>query len=79
MVAKHYRIPLKPLENLPYCQRRARVTSSGLVYYGEKQTKKLLLAIKKALGESELTWVFDDHEMRLPEDVSEFNQLLLSR
>jgi hypothetical protein len=32
LLAKHVSIPLKPLLNLPYCQRRARVSSKGLVF-----------------------------------------------
>jgi len=66
LLAKHVSIPVKPLLNLPYCQRRARVSSKGLLFYGERQSKKLLPTISEATGESDLRWAFDDHEVRLP-------------
>jgi len=79
LLAKHVSIPLKPLLNLPYCQRRARVSSKGLLFYGERQSKKLLRTISAATGESDLRWAFDDHEVRLPFDVQEFKRLLAGR
>ncbi len=79
LLAKHFSIPLKPLLNLPYCQRRARISSKGLVFYGERPNKKLLRAISKATGEVDLQWAFDDHEARLPFDVQEFKRLLAGR
>jgi hypothetical protein len=42
LLAARFAIPLKPLLNLPYCQRRARVSSQGLLFYFERQSKKLL-------------------------------------
>jgi hypothetical protein len=59
LVAAHFSIPLKPLLNLPYCQRRARVSSKGLVFYGERQSNKLLRTISNATGEIDLRWAFD--------------------
>ncbi len=79
LLAEHISIPLKPLLNLPYCQRRARVSSKGLVFYGERQSKKLLRTISKATGEADLRWTFDEHEARLPFDVQEFERLLAGR
>ena len=79
LLARHVSIPLKPLLNLPYCQRRARFSSKGLVFYGERQTKKLLQKISKATGEADLRWAFDEHEVRSPFDVREFERLLTRR
>ena len=79
LLARHLSIPLKPLLNLPYCQRRARVSTKGLVFYGERQSKKLLRAIAKATGEPELRWAFDEHEVRLPFDVQDLERLLAER
>ena len=76
LLAEHLSIPLKPLLNLPYCQRRARVSSKGLVFYGEKQSTTLLRKISKATGETDLRWAYDEHEVRLPFDVMEFKRLL---
>ena len=76
IVAKHFGIPLQRLLNLLYCQRRARISSKGLVFYGEKQTKILLRTISKATGETNLRWAFDEHEARLPFDVMEFKRLI---
>lgn len=78
-VAAHFSIPLKPLLNLPYCQRRARVSSKGFVFYGERQSKKLLRTISTATGEADLRWAFDEHEARLPFDVQEYKRLLAGR
>ena len=78
-LAKHFSIRLKPLMNIPYCQRRARVSSKGLVFHGERQSKKLLRTISKATGEADLRWAFDEHEARLPFDVQEFKRLLAER
>lgn len=75
IIAKHLDISLKPLLNLPYCQRRARISSKGFVFYGEKQTKTLLRTISKATGESDLRWVYDEHESLLLFDVMEFKKL----
>ena len=79
LLAKHVSIQLKPLLNLPYCQRRARVSSKGLVFYGERQSKKLLQTNSKATGEADLRWAVDEHEARLPFDVQEFKRLLAER
>jgi hypothetical protein len=79
LLAEHLSIQLNPLLNLPYCQRRARVSSKGLVFYGERQSKKLLRKISKATGEIDLRWAFDEHEVRLPFDVQEFERLLAGR
>jgi len=75
LVAEHYKIPQRLLVNLPYCQRRARVVGNR-VFYGGKPDAKLLRLIRKALGNSKLAFVHDDHEKRLPYDVSEFRKLI---
>jgi hypothetical protein len=75
LVAEHYKIPQRLLVNLPYCQRRARVVGNR-VFYGEKPDAKLLRLIRKALGNSKLAFVHDDHERRLEFDVSEFRKLM---
>jgi hypothetical protein len=79
LLADHFSTPLKPLLNLPYCQRRARISSRGVVFYGERQSKKLLQTISRATGETDLRWVFDEHKIRLPFDVQEFDRLLTLR
>lgn len=83
IVAEHFRIPVKRLRNLPYCQRRARIVvqndGESVVYFGERQTKKLLKAISRAVGLPDLEWRYDDHEQRLEYDVSVFNRLLDER
>ena len=76
IIANYFGISDKRLMNIPYCQRRARISSKGFVFYGEKQTKTLLRTISKATGETNLRWVFDDHEARLPFDVMEFERLI---
>ena len=75
LVAEHYKIPQRLLVNLPYCQRRARVVGNR-VFYGGKPDAKLLRLIRKALGNSKLVFVHDDHEKRLQYDVSEFRKLM---
>ena len=77
LVAAHFGIPRGPLTNLPYCQRRARISSNGSVYFGEQQTNKLLNLIATAVGAKKLSWVYDDHEKRLPLDISEFERMIL--
>ena len=77
IVAKHYKLPLKELRNLPYCFRRARI-NDNIVYYGERPTKKLLKQIEKAVGEKPLRFVYDEHEQRLSYDVEDFNALVLN-
>ena len=74
IVAHHFHLPLEELLNLPYCQRRARI-SGNVVYYGERATKGLLRQIETAVGATGLRFVYDDHEMRLAFDVSEFAAL----
>jgi hypothetical protein len=74
IVAKHLRLPLEELVNLPYCQRRARINDKN-VYYGEKTSKKLLRQIEKAVGETGLRFVYDEHERRLEYDVRDFTSL----
>ena len=76
IIAKHFGISHKRLMNIPYCQRRARISSKGFVFYGEKQTKTLLRTISKATGESDLRWVYDEHEARLSFDLMEYRKLL---
>ena len=75
LVAEHYKIPQYLLVNLPYCQRRARVVGNR-VFYGEKPDAKLFRLIQKALGNSKLVFVYDEHEKRLEYDVSEFKKLM---
>ena len=69
MVALYLRVPLSEILNLPYCQRRARISGKN-VYYGERVSKKLLKLIEKAVGETGLKFVYDEHEQRLEYDVS---------
>ena len=57
IVARHFRIPLEALLNLPYCQRRARIIGN-VVYYGEKTSKRLLRLIEKAVGETGLRFIY---------------------
>jgi len=76
LVARHFRLPLEALVNLPYCQRRARINSE-IIYYGEKTTKKLLRTIEKAVGATGLRFVYDNHEKRLEYDVQKFTSLRL--
>ena len=76
IVARHFRIPLEALLNLPYCQRRARI-SGNCVYYGERPVRKLLRQIEKAVGETGLRFVYDDHEKQLEYDVLEFAALCM--
>ena len=81
IVADHFRLPVKRLLNLPYCQRRARIVvtdKEAAIYFGERHTKKLLKLISKSVGLPELQWRFDEHEQRLEFDVTEFNRLLES-
>jgi hypothetical protein len=75
MVARYLKLPVEDLLNLPYCQRRARI-SGDTVYYGERQTKKLLKSIVKAVGEPGLKWGYDEHEQRLTYDCHDFAVLL---
>jgi len=76
IVARHFGLPVGDLLNLPYCQRRARV-SGKVVYYGEKTNRKLLKLIEKAVGETGLRFVYEGHETRLEFDVQEFSALRL--
>lgn len=76
IVARHLHLPLEELVNLPYCQRRARIHDK-IVYYGEKPIKKLLRQIEKAVGETGLLFVYDDHEKRLEYDVLDLASLQL--
>jgi hypothetical protein len=77
IVARHFRLPLEELKNLVYCQRRARIAGQN-VLYGEKQTRKLLKQIEKAVGEKGLRFVYDEHEARLLYDVDAYLALSLS-
>ena len=63
---------VESLKNAPYCMRRARITSKGIVYYGEEQTDELLEKIREAVGEPDLKWGFDEHETRTEYDQSIF-------
>ena len=80
IVAQHYRIAVARLENLPYCQRRARIVLARnkppIVYYGEQQSDELLAAIAAAVEIPDLQWRYDDHEKRLEFDVLELRQLI---
>jgi hypothetical protein len=75
IVASHFKLNPKDLTNLPYCQRRARI-NDGVVYYGERQSKRLLRQIERAVGETGLRFAFDEHEARLEFDMLEFAALL---
>jgi hypothetical protein len=78
IVAKHYGIPQKRLDNLPYCQWRARVVGNT-VYYGGKHDPQLLKTIRNELGDASLVFVHDNHEKRLLVDVREFRRLVRRR
>jgi hypothetical protein len=72
MVAKLYGIPLQyveELKNAPYCMRRARISSSGSVYYGEEQSDMLMEVIRLAVDDQNLEWKFDEHESRTDYDM----------
>ena len=71
IVAHHFHLPLEEMLNLPYCQRRARI-SGTIVYYGEQPSRKLLRQIEKAVGKTGLRFVHDDHEKRLEYDLQQF-------
>jgi hypothetical protein len=74
IVARHYRIPLRKIIDLPYCQRRARVCSDKILF-GEALSKTLLARIRKAVEQPELVFVYDEHEKRLAHDVRRFRAL----
>lgn len=76
LVAERFGIPQKKLENLPYCQRRARIVEPDIIYYGGKPDPDLLKAIRMAVGNTSLEFCHDDHERRLREDVSQFKRLV---
>ena len=76
IVARHFGLPVGDLLNLPYCQRRARI-SGKVIYYGEKTNRKLLKLIENAVGETGLKWYYDDHEKRLEFDSQELSALRL--
>lgn len=76
IVAKHFHLPVEELLNLPYSQRRARI-SGKVVYYGEKPLRKLLRLIEKAVAVTGLRFVYDDHEKRLEYECQEFAALRL--
>ncbi len=77
ILASELKISFRSLELYPYCQRRARVNpDQNVVYYGEKQTRKLLLKIREAVNIPDLEWRFDDHETRTEYDLASFNGLL---
>ena len=79
LVAAHYRVPVRPLKRLPYCQRRARIvlrSGQAIAWYGERQSKRLLRIISRAVGIPSLQWGHDEHEQRLEFHVAEFKGLL---
>ena len=81
IVADHFDLPIKKLLSLPYCQRRARIVvreAEAVVDFVERQSKKLLKLISKAVALPDLEWQFDEHEQRLEFDVAEFERLLES-
>lgn len=75
VVARHFKIPLHKLVNLPYCQRRARIVGNK-VYYGERPDPKLLNLIRRAVGNKQATFCHDEHEIRLKQDVLAFRRLV---
>ena len=77
IVARHFCLPVDELANLPYCQRRARI-SGNVVYYGERPVRKLLRQIQKAVGTTGLRFAHDEHEKRLEYDVLQLAGLLAS-
>ena len=70
-VATKFKVPVRKLLNIPYCQKRARVVGNRL-YCGEKIDKALFVKIQKTLN-IELEIVYDDHEKRLNYDVAIFS------
>jgi hypothetical protein len=75
IVARHFRIPVEKLLNLPYCQSRARVVGNT-VYFGGRHDPNLLEQIRAALGNPDLSFAYDNHERRLREDVHQFRRLV---
>jgi hypothetical protein len=78
VVADYYKIPQPKLANLPYCQRRARIVDRT-VFYGGRPEPDLLQAIRKAAGNKDLVFCFDEHERRLKADVLALRKLIASR
>ena len=75
IVAQHFHIPQKKLANLPYSQRRARIVGDK-IYYGERHDPELLGVIRKAIGDEQLIFAYDDHEKRLRADMMEYRKLV---
>jgi len=75
LVASQFKVPHAKLANLPYSQRRARIVGNT-AYYGGRHDPDLLRAIRKATGNKELVFCFDEHERRLREEVVEFRRLV---
>jgi hypothetical protein len=75
IVADYYKIPQSKLANLPYCQRRGRIVDRT-VFYGGCPEPDLLQVIRKATGNQELVFCFDEHERRLKADVLALRKLI---
>jgi hypothetical protein len=73
IVSEKHGIPKRKLQNLPYCQKRARVVDNKL-YCGEKLSKKIHNKIEKTLN-MKLKIVYDEHETRCPHELAEFKAL----
>lgn len=59
-VAKKFKISLKELINLPYCQKRGRLVNDKF-YFGEKVTKSVKSNLEKEIGQK-IEIIYDDHE-----------------
>lgn len=72
-VAKKFKIPLKQIINLPYCQKRGRLVNDNF-YFGEKETRGIKKEIKKIVGKK-IDIVYDEHEKMSLYDRAVFNAL----
>ena len=72
-VSKKFKIPLKELVNIPYCQKRGRIVNDKF-YCGELNIKSIKSKIKKLFGK-EIEIIYDDHEKMLEYDRRIFEGL----
>lgn len=77
IVAEFYGIPPRRIQELPYCQSRARIVGHT-IYWGfrRKAPEGLLKTIQVALGDAELRAVYDEHERRLRAEVLKFRRFV---
>lgn len=71
IVAKKYGIQPRKIQNMPYCQRRARIIGD-ILYYGEEMSDELFAKIEETVG-MKLKLGHDDHETRCPISLAKFN------